>query len=82
VAVTSPDRLPTVAASGLRGWAAHAAAGHPGDSLAVDLTILAVLVAATLVLAAVTRGRLGFQPTTAVAGGEGGGEPLAERSSR
>jgi uncharacterized protein len=48
------------------------------DNLTVDLTILAVLVAATLVLVAVTRGRLGFQPATAVAGDE----RRMERSSR
>ena len=32
------------------------------DNLTVDLTILATLLAATLVLIAVTRGRLGFGP--------------------
>jgi uncharacterized protein len=52
------------------------------DNLTVDLTILATLLAATLVLVAVTRGRLGFQPTMTVAGGDRAGQPLAERSSR
>jgi uncharacterized protein len=40
------------------------------DNLTVDLTILATLVTATLILIAGTRGRLGFQPTPAVADGE------------
>ena len=40
------------------------------DSLTVDLTILAVLVAATVVLVVVTRGRLGFSPTSAQVGAE------------
>jgi uncharacterized protein len=37
------------------------------DSLTVDLTILAVLLAATLVLVAVTRGRLGWSPPSSTA---------------
>jgi CAAX protease family protein len=36
-----------------------------GDSLTVDATIAAALLAATLVLIAATRGRLGYHPTTA-----------------
>ena len=40
------------------------------DNLTVDLTILAVLVAATVVLVVVTRGRLGFSPTSAQVGAE------------
>lgn len=52
------------------------------DSLTVDLTILATLVAATLVLVAATRGRLGFAPTSAVTGGTAERELLTEGSSR
>jgi membrane protease YdiL (CAAX protease family) len=52
------------------------------DNLTVDLTILATLVAATSVLIVVTRGRLGFQPTTAVTDGDTAGELRAEMSSR
>ena len=52
------------------------------DSLTVDLTILATLVAATLVLVAGTRGRLGFSPTSAVTGRARELEPLTQGSSR
>ena len=52
------------------------------DSLTVDLTILATLVAATLVLVAVTRGRLGFAPPPPVTGRQEERELLTEGSSR
>ena len=52
------------------------------DSLTVDLTILATLIAATLALVAVTRGRLGFSPAPAATGRLRERELQTEGSSR
>lgn len=46
-------------------WWLAAPAGPTLDSIAVDVTILGILLAGTLALIAMARGRLGAEPTSA-----------------